>query len=230
MKSERIGFDKLLENSIKSTISHGDDTDVDENIDTSSGDTFRLTSHEQRLIDQIHKASSVFEEENRLQLIGDIDLEDSLRLPEFYIRRSIRFCKHISTFRSLNRTDQAEILKAFCLTVIMIRACFCYEVQQDGFRMLESEEGDKVFLIKFPIFVKSLGEEELQRNRKFTNNLHVKMENDVTIRNLVGMEKIHKLYFIELSFSANRTFAVRAQRWNIVSGDSKVNTGKMGLN
>lgn len=99
-----------------------------------------LNVHEFALIQEIEVATETagFYDESRFQLVGEVnDLIYALNLAETYIKKTIKFCKAIGAFRGLSQDDQLTIMKDFFPELMLIRFCFVFNPEKDGFPVIE---------------------------------------------------------------------------------------------
>ena len=99
-----------------------------------------LNTHEFDLIKEIECATETagFYDENRFQLIGEVnDLIYALNLAETYIMKTVKFCKALAAFRTLNQEDQLIMLKDFFTELILVRFCYCFNPEKDGIPVIE---------------------------------------------------------------------------------------------
>src|SRR5699024_10371202 len=139
-----------------------------------------------------------------------------------YVSRIIEFCKRIGAFKCIKQDDQLALLKPFYFELLAIRFSFLYDPNSDGypvievcgtfwcyhnyiFDILQNEKGNQAMFMRLGIIDDSKKYHLTHIHRKFKSFLHVKMENDTTIRDLVCFWRItFSFIIVEIYFSISR--------------------------
>lgn len=101
--------------------------------------TLNLCEYEREKIEEVQKAMSMFANEYSLELVGQANESDFVRVinsPGFYVKKVINFCKSLAAFRCLKEEDQLILLKAFYPRMSALYAAFIYKVEKDGFPVI----------------------------------------------------------------------------------------------
>lgn len=145
-----------------------------------------LNQYEKFLLTEIESAMSVFSEEDKLPISSVLD--DFGRAFNFagnYARSIIKFCKSFDDFKCLSQTIQVIILKEFYFELCSVRFAFYFDAEKDCMRMIEDEKGTHSVLIPFELFKNSVFGDLALIQKKFMMDLKARLNNDITIRNLL---------------------------------------------
>lgn len=139
-------FEKIIKEKIK--LSEGFDQSLPElgecqvkknNSNQNSGlIANNLNAYEQNQIREVQKACSVFVDEHSIENVRPLkSMSECWGQPELYPRMTVQLCTQIAGFNQLNSHDQLLILKPFCWDVLMVRFAFQFDLEKNGFLIIE---------------------------------------------------------------------------------------------
>ncbi|KAH9401623.1 hypothetical protein TYRP_017021 [Tyrophagus putrescentiae] len=146
-----------------------------------------LSSHEQQVVTELQTAlSASFEDETKLELVGNVtEVKTAFNLTSLYARRIIKFCKSMPPFKILKEADQFTILKSFYLKILMIRIAFIWDVEKQGYPVIEDESGRRALFMSSSLGQKMKCQDIVEYNIRQTNRMHAALESDLVIRDLL---------------------------------------------
>ena len=99
--------------------------------------SYALSESDHELIAELDSASSIFEDERTLPVIGQMDTKvDAFNWPAIYSGRIVHFCKQINAFNWLNSNNQLAVLKQFFMYFLTVRIASNYDIVTDGYFIL----------------------------------------------------------------------------------------------
>ena len=153
-----------------------------------------LSAYERARIDEIQQAvaSSFCNEENSLPPIPmtseveycQQDLVHILNLAEYYIRRTVTLCKAFPAFRRLTPNAQLQRVKCYFTDLLIIRLCFSYVVERQGFYAIADETQKCAIFIRTTILLRDKPH-LIERAHLLAVTLNSEMECDPTLRDLL---------------------------------------------
>jgi len=138
-------------------------------------------------IKEVHKAVGVFTDETSYP-IGDTEMNSMsqvVNLAGWNIKEVIKFCKGLPPFASLAPVDQLSLLKCFYPHKTCVRCAFLYSVEKDGWTGVESEFDKKAVFVSMEVLKTWTKTNIFSLFRNFVYCLHIEMENDDAIRDLI---------------------------------------------
>lgn len=93
-----------------------------------------LNVDEQMALGRLELAATSFEEEITMPVVANAtSLTYVLNLCEYYIHRTVKYCKQFATFRQLSEDHQIDLLKEFFPQLLLVKILFNYDAFREGF-------------------------------------------------------------------------------------------------
>jgi len=149
--------------------------------------TTELKHAELLRIKEVHKAVAVFTDETSYPL-GDTkvnSISQVVNLAGWNVKEVIKFCKGLPSFASLSPVDQLSLLKCFYPEKTCVRCAFLYSVEKDGWVGVQSELDKKSVFVSMKVLKTWTKTDIFSIFRNFVYCLHIEMEDDGAIRDLI---------------------------------------------
>ncbi|KAK3584336.1 hypothetical protein CHS0354_017506 [Potamilus streckersoni] len=115
-------------------------------------------------------------------------------MTDIFIRRLIKFSKHIPEFRQLKQDDQIHLLKGGIMEILVLRSAMGYDMKMNKWKIKDNEIG-KEYKLDPHMIQNALGQNMYSEHVRFVTSLHHLTQSNKTVMTL--------LFVIEL-FSADR--------------------------
>ncbi len=149
-----------------------------------------LNSAEEEMIFEVKAATRAagFSEEEHLDIIGEVtDFNDALHLAQHYIRKIIKFCKSLTSFRAFSSDDQLIILKGFFSEMLILQIAYMFRPEWGAVPGLASEDSTtERVLLNFNLLAHSNKADWTGYLLGRCTYAHEQLEGDPLIRDLVS--------------------------------------------